>query len=132
MHSIFFRFLLHKNPKSTYYRPSIKLYWRFWADVVSKQDRPTRFSWQAAHSARYVKIFHNSQEHYHHRTWWSFFSVAPFSTMIPISQCSDTRKKQKLLATKTWKMILRCRFQKVFWSFNLIDIFRINIYYCIV
>ena len=33
------------------------------------------------------------------------FSVTQFSTMIPISQCSDTRKKQKMLATRTCKMI---------------------------
>ena len=35
-------------------------------------------------------------------------------TMNPISQCFDTRKKRKLLATIIWIMKSRCRFHKVF------------------
>ena len=42
------------------------------------------------------------------------------------------KEAKKLLSTRTSKMILRCRFQNVFWSLNVIDIFRINIDYCIV
>ena len=50
--------------------------WRFWSDGVSKQDRPTRYSWPAAHIARYVKRFHDPQEHHCNWTWWSFFDEA--------------------------------------------------------
>ena len=43
--------------KSFYNRPCIKLDWRFWGDNVSKHDRPSQFSWQAAHSANMLRDF---------------------------------------------------------------------------
>ena len=40
------------------------------------------------------------------------------------------KKNKKIVRHKNLMVISRCWFQKVFWSFNLIDIFRINFYYC--
>ena len=86
------------HSESPYYWPCIKLHWRFWADGVSKQDRLTWFSWKTAHSARYVKRFHDPQEHYRHRTWWFLFGEAIFNDEFDLAMFPYKKEDKTILS----------------------------------